>query len=351
MHALWPQIETWIDNGRRFALATVVATEGSSPREVGSVMAIDPVGPHFIGSVSSGCLEVEVIEAANEVIELGRVRYFHFGPENTVLWDDGLTCGGRVKVRLEPWMGLAQRGLYEPVVNALRNWIQNDRSGVILSSDLEHIAITATDVVGPAGSWSNAIMEDAYTLLSEAMPSREIEVDEKNVFARSILPRPRLFIVGAVEVAIKLVELAKIARWKTLVADPREAYTQASRFEQMPDELIEGWPETVIDGLNLGPRDAAIVLTHDPKIDDAALIELLDTRVGYIGAMGSRKSHESRRDRLRDAGISDERLERIDGPCGLHLGSANAVGIATGILAGILQWQARDSASDAEPPL
>lgn len=337
MHTLWPRIETWIADQRPFALATVVAVNGSSPREVGSVMAIDPAGPDFIGSVSSGCLEVEVIEAAHEVIAQKRLRTFHFGPEGSAIWSDGLTCGGEVTVRLEPWMGLIRPTQHQPVVNALRNWIQNDLPGVILSRDLEHIAVTAQAVTGTGSQWPERLLTRAAAMVADEATSAEIEEEGATIFMRTILKRPRLFIVGAGEVALKLVELAAIAGWKSIVVDPRAVYARAGRFERLPDELMVEWPDSVTRGFDFGRRDAAVVLTHDPKIDDAALVELLRTKIGYIGALGSRKSHASRLERLRDAGLEESQIQRIDGPCGFHLGAANAIHIAMGIFAGVLK--------------
>jgi xanthine dehydrogenase accessory factor len=322
-----------------FALATVVATEGSSPREVGSVMAIDPAGPRFIGSVSSGCLEVEVIEAAQTVLRAERARYFHFGPEGTPVWNDGLTCGGRVRVRLEPWWGLLNAGIFLPVVSALRDWIKQDQSGLILSKGNEHLAITRTHVMGSTAGWSNEVLDQAAKQLSLEMPPCELELNGETVFCRSVLRRPRLLIVGAGEVTLKLVQLARVLGWKTLVVDPRAAYLNAERFDIQPDELIGAWPQNVVSQFDLGPRDAGLVLTHDAKIDDPALSALLTSRVGYIGAMGSRQSHQARIKRLQQDTLDAESIGRIQSPCGIHLGSASALGIATGIFAGLTQWQ------------
>jgi xanthine dehydrogenase accessory factor len=340
MRALWPQIESWLEAGMPFALATVVSTDGSSPREVGSVMAIDPEGPRFIGSVSSGCLETELVEAAREVIAQKRVQYFHFGPEGEALWSDGLTCGGRVRVRLEPWWGLLLAGAYAPVVSALHRWIKHDRSGLIITRENEHIAVTESDVIGRTSNWSEAILNQATEHLFHRRVACELQIEDQSVFFRPVYARSRLFIIGAAEVTLKLVELAHIAGWKTIVVDPRSAYTQHERFVQLPDELINSWPDKEVGRFDLGPQDAALALAHDPKIDDPALVALARSRVGYIGAMGSRQSHERRVERLREQGLSNELIELVQGPCGIHLGSGTALGIATGIFAGLLQWQA-----------
>lgn len=341
MRALLPHLLTWIDRGEPFALATIVATEGSAPRQPGSGLLISADGERFVGAVSSGCLELEVVAAAQEVLRTGGIRHLHFGPEGQPPWRDGLTCGGRVKVRVEPWWGGDPRSEVRALAPLVRGWLERDEPGVVLSRDREHLAFTQTGpAVGTAAAFTPELVAQARTRLLAEAPPGEIATADGPVFCRTVRRRPRLLLVGAVDIAAHLVALARECGFATTVVDPRQPYAQAERFPGAPDRLIRGWPQPVIAETAWGPRDAAVVLSHDPKIDDAALLALLETRVGYLGALGSQRSHAARLERLRSAGAEAARLMRIHGPAGLPLGTGDAVGIALGILTGIVQWQA-----------
>lgn len=343
MRSLWPQLAAWLDGAEPFALATVTAVGGSAPRAPGSCMAIMPASQRFLGSVSSGCLDVEVVEAARAALADGAVRRLRFGPDGSPPWSDGLTCGGWVEVRVEPWWGFSRSKEVRAIAPAVRGWLERDEAGVVLSNDAHHLAIAADGAAaGSEGAFPAQLLGLAQARLREGLPPCETAVADGKVFLRTVRRRPRLLLVGATDVAAHLVAFAREAGFSTTVVDPREAFAVRERFPTPPDALARSWPQPVVVAADLGPRDAAVALTHDPKIDDAALTALLETRVGYLGALGSKRSHGTRLERLRGAGVGEASLARIRGPAGLHLGTPDAAGIALGIMAGIAQWQAAE---------
>ena len=341
MRTLWPQLSTWLDSGEPFALATVIAVSGSVSRAPGSCMAIMPERNRFLGSVSSGCLDTEVVHAADAALTTGESQRLRFGPDGSPPWIAGLTCGGWVDVLVDPWWGSHPRERVRPVASRVRSWLEDDRPGVVLTRDGSHLAIDDDDE--PAGdieAFSREWIDRARAQLAAGMPPALCGTAQGSVFIRTVRRRPRLFLLDAVDIAARLVAFGREAGFSTFVVDPRSAHGVAERFSVAPDHLVRSWPQKVIAGADLGPRDAAIVLTHDPKIDDAALLALLKTAVGYLGALGSKRSHAERLERLEEAGADRATLDRIQGPAGIHLGTPDAAGIAAGIFAGLLQWQA-----------
>ncbi len=342
MRSLWPRLAPWLDAGEPFALATVTRVSGSAPRAPGACMAILPAAQRFLGSVSSGCLEVEAFAAAEKALAMGRPEFLRFGPDGAAPWSDGLTCGGWIEVRIEPWWGFAPRSETRAIATQARDWLERGSEGVILSHDDRHLAIAPDGhESGDAKAFGAEWRTRALAHLARRAPPMIVE-DEGgvSVFVRTVRRRPRLVLIGAVDIAAHLVALARETGWETTVIDPRAAYATDERFSVSPDRLLRAWPQKAIAAAGLGPRDAAIALTHDPKIDDAALLALLKTSTGYLGALGSARSHAERRDRLLATGAAPDAVERIHGPAGLHLGTPDAGGIAVGILAGLLQWQA-----------
>jgi xanthine dehydrogenase accessory factor len=305
-------------------------------------MAVSADASRFIGSVSSGCLDAEVIELGAAVLRSGETKHLRFGPEGQPPWRDVLTCGGVVDIRVEPWWGCSSSAVTRAIGPVLRGWLERDEAGVVISSDTQHLAL---DLEGrPTGHdvFNTPIRDLALDRLKRELPSLALETPAGAVFVRTLLPRPKLILIGAVDLAVPLVSMARAAGFSVTLVDPRRAYANAERFPVAPDRLLQAWPQTVVGDLRLGARDAAVVLTHDPKIDDPALLALLGTPVGYIGALGSSRSHASRLGRLMPLTDRPETLARIHGPAGMHLGTSDAAGIALGILAGIAKWRAED---------
>jgi xanthine dehydrogenase accessory factor len=228
--------------------------------------------------------------------------------------------------------------------------MNRDEAGIVLSSDAHHLALDVDgNTVGESGHFSQVLIDRALDHLRSEQSSVEWrDATSGTVFVRAFRRRPRLLVVGAVDVTVHLVPFARELGFAISVIDPREAFAAAERFAFQPDELIRAWPKEFIAAMQPRPRDAALVLTHDPKIDDPALVALLETNIGYIGALGSRRSHAARLERLQVAGAGTVSLARIAGPAGLHLGTPDASGIALGIAAGIAQWQAARESAETE---
>lgn len=341
LSTIWSRLRPWVEAGKPFALATVTSVEGSGPRAPGVCMAISADGKQFIGSASSGCLDGVVIDAARQVLVEGGVRRLRFGPDGQQPWSDGLTCGGWIDVRVEAWWGCHPNEAICPIGEAVREWLDGDGSGMVLGCGDRCLALNSA---GEAVAGDNRVparfIERGRGALKRESPSHELAFGNDLVFCHMVLRRPRLVMIGGVDATVHLIPFAHESGFSTIVVDPRTAFLDAERFPLAADEIRRGWPEAVVPEIELGPRDAAVTLTHDPKIDDQALIALLNTRIGYIGAMGSTRSHAARLDRLEKLGVKSAALDRIEGPAGIHLGVGSAAGIALGIMAGVARWSA-----------
>jgi len=307
----------WQSQGRKVAFATVSQTWGSAPRPPGSQIAVREDGA-FAGSVSGGCVEGVVIEQAQETIADGRVRRLEFGVSDQQAWSVGLACGGRIEIFVEPAIKCetiaallhAQRE-GRPLVRAADLATGEDR---LLEPDAEK---------SPLGMAATAAARDDQ--------SRTVEFDGKSWFLTVYNPPLELVIVGAVHIAQPLAKMAAIAGYRVRVIDPRSSFATKERFPDV--ELIPLWPDEALAGRPLGRRSALVALTHDPKIDDPALTAALTSPAFYVGALGSKKTHATRLERLTAQGVAAGALTRIHGPVGLAIGSKTPQEIAISILA------------------
>lgn len=282
------------------AIATVVATWGSAPRPVGSHMLVDADG-HFEGSVSGGCVEGEVLHAAAEAIGDGKSRLLRFGVGDENAWEVGLPCGGEISIFVQP---LSDEGFGRELIDAIAD----------ARARGERIRVT-TDLV--TGKSAAGAAPGADRFINEYMPPR------------------RLLIVGAVAIAQALVRLAPALDATAVVIDPRARFLTSTRF---PDVALDDrWPDEAIRALKPDPASAVITLSHDPKIDDPALIAALASNAGYVAALGSRRSHAARVERLAAAGVDADMIARIDAPAGLPIGAIGPAEIALSIAAGMVK--------------
>ena len=318
----------WIEQGREIALATVIATWGSSPRPVGSQMVVDGNG-NFEGSVSGGCIEGEVIAETLEVIEEGVPRILSFGVTNDQAWESGLSCGGKVDVWVEK---ATEQG---EVLKKLNNLLQF-RNSICLVADLETGEKT---VVQPHHSDAFSSlpfdMGNAATDLFAAGGGIVLESDGRRFFLHGFVPEPRLIIVGAVHISMALAPIARIAGYEVEIIDPRKTFASVERFPHV--KLRHEWPDEAMKEINVCSKTAVVVLTHDPKIDDPALAEALGSKAFYVGALGSTRTHADRLARLEINGLSKESLQRIHAPIGLSIGAKSPQEIAVSIMAEIVQ--------------
>ncbi|CAB1368402.1 XdhC family protein [Denitratisoma oestradiolicum] len=317
------QAQSWLQSGQGVALATVARTWGSSPRPVGSHLAVNESGA-FVGSVSGGCIEGAVIQEALKTIADGQPRRLEFGVSDEQAWEVGLACGGRVQVYVARAAGflaqlLATRANRRPVALVTR---LSDGTQVLLEPGATREPLALSPVMEAelgrrfVSGQSGALDEDG------------------DIFARVYVPEPRLLIVGAVHIAQVLAPMAAMAGYEVTVIDPRRAFASEERFPGVA--LSDAWPDEAMAQLGADARTAVVTLTHDPKLDDPALVAALASPAFYIGALGSRRTHEKRLARLTELGLA-EQIGRIHAPVGLDLGGRYPSEIAVSILAQIIQ--------------
>lgn len=343
MRDVLPEMLKWVQEGKRFALARVIQTWGSAPRGVGSAMLVGPA-MEVAGSVSGGCIEGEVIQAGLAVLETGRPRRLDFGVSDELAWSVGLSCGGRVSVWVERFPLFSDRpddrGLGEQLLEALQSnqpmvWISRldpEKSDQVL------LFPERREAKAPEG------MDPLLSTALEAYERRESTLRELagELYFFQVLPRrEKLLVVGAGHITIPLVQFARALDFEVVVIDPRQVFANPERFPTAPDRLLNRWPQEVLPEVGLDADTYAVLLTHDPKIDDPALHLLLRSPVAYIGALGSRKTHQKRVQRLAEAGFSREEIERIHGPAGLDIDARTPEEIALSILAQIVQTRRR----------
>ncbi len=334
MEEIWPQLKHWVEGDVPFAIATVVDATRPSPRGIGSVLAVRGDGEAFIGSVSAGCVETEVIEAAKACMQDSEVRWLTFGPESGFPWEVALSCGGRIKVRIERF-AISQN---DALKSSLSRHLDGKERGLLLSYGKAHCLIDASgEESGDQSSIPVGLLARARDHLKMGEETREVEWEDVTALFRILAAPKRLFVIGAAHIAIHLVGFARVLGFETIVIDPRKSYARADRFPSVPDELICDWPEAVLEGFELGAEDCVAAMTHDPKIDDQALASFLNSEAGYIGALGSRKSHDARLKRLRKSGFDDASLERIHAPIGLDIGSETPAEIALSVMAEVVK--------------
>ncbi len=325
-----PTALDWLAEGRRVALATVIQTWGSAPQPVGSQLAIDGQG-NFLGSVSGGCVEGAVIEEAAEVLLSGKPKTLQFGVEDGTAWKVGLACGGTIRIFVEPLEGgpgSEQKGVLHVLVSDLAA-----RRKVALVTELATGERSLAHAPDDLGQDLAPALEDAFRYdKSVALAGSGGEI-----FINVFNPTKRLVVVGAVHVAQALVPMARALGHELVIVDPRSAFATEERFGDVT--ILQEWPDEALTRIGLDAATAVAVLSHDAKIDDAALIAALRSDAFYVGALGSRKTHAKRVERLLQAGIAAADIERIHAPIGLDIGAQGSAEIALSIIAEITAVQ------------
>lgn len=315
------QARAWSAAGRAVALATVVDTWGSSPRPPGSLLAAADDGA-FAGSVSGGCIEGAVIAAARQCLASGGSRLLEFGVDDATARGAGLTCGGTMRVLVEPAppaVDLERLLTARPLLRVMD--LEGGGARILTPTAVDDAALPA-----PLHHAARAALADGH--------SRRVDTDRGAVFVAAFVPPPRLLVVGGVHIAEALVPMAVAAGFAVWVIEPRDGFGDAARFPGA--RISRHWPNRGIADLDPDAGTAVVVLAHDPRLDDPALTEALRSPAFYVGALGGGKSQAARRQRLRDAGFGDADLARIHGPVGLDLGGRTAPEIAVAILAEIV---------------
>jgi xanthine dehydrogenase accessory factor len=350
MKELLETLSSWQGEGSKAGRAVVVRTFGSAPRPEGAVLLHAPDG-RIAGSVSGGCVEGAAAEQIEHAWETGKARVIRYGISDEQAWDVGLACGGTIDVLIEPTVPSAS-------VRAATESLGAGGHGAAVVTPLpldsppaeggphepgegatpEPKLVVTEDgrLEGSLGdrALDGALVDEALAALRRGL-SRTLELGGRSLFVEVFPVRPRLIVVGAVEVARPLARLAKELGFEVVVIDGRAAFATPERFPDV-DRLIVGWPDEIADDIGLGRNDAVAVLTHDVKFDEPAIIEALRRRCRYVGAVGSRKTQAERRRRLHEAGVSTDRLADLRGPIGLDLGGRQPAETALAILAEIV---------------
>lgn len=290
----------WVREGRRVVMATIIKTWGSAPRPIGALTAIREDGV-VVGSVSGGCIEDDMIELVKKgELAKDKPATTRYGVTAEEAKRFGLPCGGTLELVLEP-LG-RNSGLDELLSRVERHEL------VLRKLDMETGHVT----IGPAKS-TDQLAFDGATL------------------ATVHGPRWRLLIIGAGQLSVYLTQMAQALDYQVIICDPREEYAEG--WNVAGTEFKRGMPDDVVTGANLDGHSAVVTLTHDPKLDDMALLEALKSPAFYVGAIGSKKNNEARRKRLADFDLSQSEIVRLHGPVGLKLGSKTPPEIAIAILA------------------
>jgi len=336
----------WLAEGRRVVAATLVEAIGSAPLDPGAEMLVDDSG-RIEGSVTGGCVEGALVEEAHGILAGAPPRVATYGISDQQAVDVGLMCGGTVRVFVHE---LCARGVLE----ALRDAIVQDRP-VALATVLDGPSAGAMMVVlddGAAGGLEHtellddSVARDARGYLDEGRSAvrgysakGETMGAELRVAIQAFAAPPRMVVFGAIDFSAALAKLATEIGYAVTIVDARAAFVQSPRFREHA-EVVVSWPAEYLAGQELGARDAVLVFTHDPKFDEPALIAALETGAGYIGALGSRRTHDDRAERLRAAGVAEAALGRISSPCGLDVGARTPSETAIAVLGEILALRA-----------
>lgn len=340
MKELLPTINAWIDQKKPFAIATAIKTWGSSPRPVGSSMIISNE-MEMAGSVSGGCVEGAVIKAALPLIKEGASENLAFGVSNDEAWTVGLTCGGQVEVFAERFLAFDERTEEKETWQQLSRCLQQNEACIFLSriqsGKSRHVLILPDGTAFGLGQ-DDFLIKEALRAFEERK-NQIIEWKGESYFAQVFPRKSQMLIIGAAHITADLVQLAKLFDFEANVIDPRGIFSGKTQFQVPPDQLFEEYPSEVLNRFQLDAYTFAVVLSHDPKIDDDALNILLKSKVAYIGALGSRQTHEKRINRLKKEGFTDEELQKIHAPVGIPINAKSAKEIALSIMGEVIKMK------------
>lgn len=315
-----PQIALdWHRAGRGAVLATVVETWGSAPRQAGSQLVIAGDGT-FMGSVSGGCVEGAVVGEAVDALADGNPRLLTFGVSDDQAFAVGLACGGTIRVVVEPIGQALPEAMLADIVDA-----RAEKRAVAYLVNTE--------------TWQRRLSGDRLDPLASAVDTRmradKSGMEDGEWFVAIHNPPLRMIVVGAVHIAQGLLPMAQACGYDPILIDPRGAFGAAARF---PGQIIhDDWPDEAMMALKPDARTAVVTLTHDPKLDDPALLAALASPAFYIGCLGSSRTHAKRLDRLRSAGVTPAQIARLRAPVGLDIGAKSPAEIAVSIMAQITQ--------------
>ncbi|MCK1819374.1 XdhC family protein [Streptomyces sp. XM83C] len=350
------ELDRWVEQGRDFAVATVVAVGGSAPRQPGAALAVDADGT-AIGSVSGGCVEGAVYELCRQALQDGETVLERFGYSDEDAFAVGLTCGGVIDVLVTPVraadparpvvaeaLAAAARGQAAAVARVVRG--PSDLLGRALlvraADDDPEVSARPAGGLGGHPELDRTVAAEARAFL-DAGRTGTLEIGEQGsrcgapltLLIESSVPPPRMIVFGAIDFASALVRIGKFLGYRVTVCDARPVFATAKRFPDA-DEIVVEWPHRYLERTDVDARTVLCVLTHDAKFDVPLLRLALRLPVAYVGAMGSRRTHLDRNRRLREVGVTDLELARLRSPIGLDLGARTPEETALSIAAEIV---------------
>lgn len=329
------QINTFLKENKKLVVATVVRTWGSAPRQVGACMIVSEEGD-ILGSVSGGCVEGAVLKKIEEVFADGQPQYLKFNVTNDKAWSVGLSCGGELDVFVEMFLAHTAPDIWRELNLAF----ENNRRALLFSSLSEKLPslkfLRASDgkIIG---NNTDAALEKYLELQTAYTKTHTVELESQKYLVQVFPKKSKLIIIGATHITVDLVAFAQAFEFETIVIDPRGIFTEKINFPVRPDRMITDWPAEVLSEFELDESAFGILLTHDPKIDDQALHIFFNSDIAYIGALGSKKSHEKRVQRLEEAGYSENLIRKIHAPIGLDIHAKTAKEIALSIMAELIK--------------
>jgi xanthine dehydrogenase accessory factor len=342
-----PTLARWQAEAGRVALATVVATSRSAPTAPGATLALHPDG-RLLGSVSGGCVEGAVAELAAEVLASGIARVARYGISDAEAFSVGLTCGGTLEVLVRtvgtddlPLGEVADRVAADEPVAVVAVVAHADRPdlvgrGLLVTSDGARGSVGGTALTSALVRAARGALAAGVTGIRRLGGEGEEMGGDVAAFIQVLAPRPRMIVVGAVDHAAAVVTIGRFLGFHVTVCDARAPFATRERFPDA-DEVVVDQPHRLIRRAPIDERSAVCILTHDPKFDVPAVVAALGTTAGYVGAMGSRRTHDDRMRRLREAGVAEPELSRLRSPIGLDLGGRTpqetAVAIAAELVA------------------
>ena len=339
------QLQGWIQEGRRFGLATVIAPSGSSPRPPGAAMAVALDG-EAVGSVSGGCVEGALYELAGEVLANDAAVVETYGISDETAFSVGLTCGGVLDVLVQP-VGPLQAEVLRTVLDRLLA-DEPVALATVVRGPAALAAVLAVTPHGSVGTLGNegldvAVTDDARGMLAQGQtgnrhygPRGQRRVDDVTVFVQAFTPPPRMLVFGATDFAGAVARAGVFLCYRVTVCDARPVFATPRRFPEA-HEVVCDWPHRYLSTTAVDARTVICVLTHDPKFDVPLLEVALRSPAAYVGAMGSRRTHDDRSAKLREIGLTEQELGRLHSPIGLDLGARTAEETAVSIAAEIVR--------------
>jgi xanthine dehydrogenase accessory factor len=368
MREIAPRLRAWLAQDTPFAVATVVGVRGSAPRRPGAAMAVASDG-RVAGSVSGGCVEGAVYEAAAEAIRTGEPGLHRYGISDGDAFEVGLTCGGTVEISVQPYVDALSRRRLLRLIDAIDAG-EPVALATVIGGASEHLGaqlIVTSEGAEDVGAWTEdseidgntmddrtetaalcaalraAVTDDARGLLARGVSAvrhygvcGQRRMNDVSVFIQTFARPARFLVFGATDYAMAAARIGAFLGYRVTVCDARPVFATRERFPDA-DEVVRAWPHEYLASTDVDERTVVCVLTHDPKFDIPLLVAALRTPAGYIGVMGSRRTHEDRAARLRAEGVGEADLARLASPVGLDLGARTPEETAVSIAAEVIR--------------